>query len=368
MPKAISVALKAHLAEEVTTITSLWHITRIDGVEFFFTELDQDLVYPAGGGGDLYLSAAGYNRTAIGNELGYAVTNVDVAGAFDNDAIKETDLRAGLFNGAEVLVSMVNWADLTQGGVIMERGEFGQAELSKQGIFKIELRGLSARLQQVIGKYYQAECRADVGDHECKIPLVPGDAIRSTAYAVGAFVTVQDPGTAGTPSQKWRNRIFRCTTAGTTASMAPAYDYTVGHSTTDGTAVFLAVEAWSRTGVVAAGTQTTEGDHKHFNVTLTEARDADDWFKDGAITFETGDNAGATIEVRAWTQTDGIVTLFLKAPFLPAAGDVFFMWPGCNHDIKTGCRDKFDNVLNFRGEPYVPGQSVLAAYASGGVI
>lgn len=41
--------------------------------------------------------------------------------------------------------------------------------------------------------------------------------------------------------------------------------------------------------------------------------------------------------------------------FLPeiAAGQTITVYPGCNLDIST-CKDKFDNVLNFFGHPYIP--------------
>lgn len=363
--KTVSVALKAHLALEVTTLSTCWHITRTDGVEFFFTDHDQDLIVA----GDTYAAATGYLRTAIATEMNYAVDNVDVQGAFDSAAIKEDELRAGLFDHAEVLVFMVNWADLTMGIVRLRRGWFGEALLSKQGIFHIELRGMFQKLMQTIGLFYTSECTADLGDAKCKIPLLADDVARNADYIVGAVVRVADPGTSGTPSQKWRDRLFTCTVPGTTAGSAPSYDYTVGHSTTDGTAHFIASEAWTRAAVVAAGAQTTAANHKAFNITVTDARDVDGWFTDGAVTFETGANAGATIEVRGWTQTGGIVSLFLKAPFAPAAGDRLYLWPGCSKSLGSGCHDKFNNVLNFRGfGVFTPGQDFLVGYATAGQI
>jgi hypothetical protein len=81
-----------------------------------------------------------------------------------------------------------------------------------------------------------------------------------TAYALGDYVRVPDAG-------NYHNRMFLCTTAGTTAGSAPSYNYTVAATTTDGTAVFTAAEAWVRSGVVA--TRTDDGD---FTATLTESR------------------------------------------------------------------------------------------------
>ena len=42
-------------------------------------------------------------------------------------------------------------------------------------------------------------------------------------------------------------------------------------------------------------------------------------------------------------------------------GDLFRIHPGCDKRLDT-CIDRFANVLNFRGEPYIPGQDLLMSY------
>ena len=99
--KSVSAALAAHLAGPVTTLATCWRITRVDGTEFFFTDDDRDLVFE----GHVYTASAGYSRTAIANDAGMGVDNLDVEGVFDDDAITEQELRAGatrvsgFFNG-----------------------------------------------------------------------------------------------------------------------------------------------------------------------------------------------------------------------------------------------------------------------------
>jgi hypothetical protein len=41
-------------------------------------------------------------------------------------------------------------------------------------------------------------------------------------------------------------------------------------------------------------------------------------------------------------------------PYLPAIGDTYSMHAGCDYSLET-CRDRFNNILNMRAEPYVPG-------------
>ena len=73
---------------------------------------------------------------------------------FDSDQITEADLRAGLFDHAEVTIILVNWDDPAQGGVILRRGWFGEVQTAETGIFRTELRGLAQALSQRIGELY----------------------------------------------------------------------------------------------------------------------------------------------------------------------------------------------------------------------
>ena len=94
----------------------------------------------------------------------------------------------------------------------------------------------------------QAECRADVGDSRCKIPINPPLVSRDTAYSEGDFVKVitgiTDTNGASSAHGLYENIIYEVTTAGTTASVQPTYDTTLDQDTTDGTAVLTAYEAW----------------------------------------------------------------------------------------------------------------------------
>jgi uncharacterized phage protein (TIGR02218 family) len=109
--KAVATALAAHLAGPVTTLATCWRITRADGVVFRFTDHDRGLVVE----GEVYEASAGYSRTAISNDAGMGVDNLDVEGVFDSDAVTEEELRAGLFDRADVRIFLVNWADPSMG-------------------------------------------------------------------------------------------------------------------------------------------------------------------------------------------------------------------------------------------------------------
>lgn len=48
-------------------------------------------------------------------------------------------------------------------------------------------------------------------------------------------------------------------------------------------------------------------------------------------------------------------TITLDVPFRTLlVGDALEVWAGCDHTVESGCRDKFNNVINFGGHPELP--------------
>lgn len=347
--KQVSPALAAHLAGPVTTLATCWEITRRDGRSFRFTDHDQDLVFD----GETYAARFGYARSALTSDAQLSVDNLDIDGIFDDAAISEAEMRAGLFDFAEVRIFLVNWADPSMGALRLRRGWLGEVTLSEQGSFRTELRGLTQALQQEIGEIYSAECRADLGDVRCKVPVAPPEITRERAYVPGDIVRVPVLQDVAWP---YGMVVFRCTGAGTTAAVQPVYDASIGAITLDGTASFTAETALTRPGVVTAVTARTV-----FTATLDGPAGPADWFTGGLLTWITGPNAGRAVEVKAWDHSTGRIELYLPVGYAIEAGHRFTIAPGCDKRAET-CRTRFANVLNFRGEPFVPGVDSVLSY------
>src|ERR671919_1188361 len=97
MPKLITPAMRAHLDEETTRLAAIWRITRKDGAQFFFTDHDRDIVLD----GDTYRADAGFERTAIRSDAGFAVDNLDLVG---NGALVASATQSEtLFAGTAIL-------------------------------------------------------------------------------------------------------------------------------------------------------------------------------------------------------------------------------------------------------------------------
>ncbi len=257
----------------------------------------------------------------------------------------ERDIRAGVWDYAEVRIFLVNWANLALGEIKQRRGRLGEVVINDDGTFRAELRGLTQLLQQAVGELYSPECRADLGDSRCKVPIAPSLRANSTAYAAGAYMRVAAH--AGV--------IFECTTAGTSAGSAPTFDTTVGNTTTDGTVVWTARAAWTRPAEIAY-----VADREVFQLVADGIESKPDaYFAGGVATFTSGANVGISRDVLEWDSTGRNMRVFLPFPFDIEVGDTLTIQPGCDKRLAT-CKT-FNNVLNFRGEPHVPGANAMIA-------
>ena len=87
------------------------------------------------------------------------------------------------------------------------------------------------------------------------------------------------------------------------------------------------------------------------------------WFDYGVVTWTSGANAGLSAEIRYFNGSQ--FGLFEPMPYAIAAGDTYEVTPGCDKRLQT-CRDKYDNVVNFRGEPYIPGRQEASRVGGNG--
>jgi uncharacterized phage protein (TIGR02218 family) len=90
------------------------------------------------------------------------------------------------------------------------------------------------------------------------------------------------------------------------------------------------------------------------NAVMTDASRTEEngYFSNGKLTFISGSNQGLSREIKAFA--NGEFVLVLPMPYEVSAGDAYTAQAGCDKNIAT-CAEHFDNAVNFRGEPHVPG-------------
>jgi hypothetical protein len=170
--KSISSQLATHLGLDSTTVCMLWKVTRKDDTIMGFTDHDTDIVFR----GVTYVANTGILPTATANNSDLSVDNLEVTAFLDSDSISDTDIRAGLYDFADVEIRLVNFMDLTQNELKLRKGTLGQIKMVN-GMFTAELRGLTQRLSTAIGQTYGPACRADLGDTRCAVNIA---ALRQT--------------------------------------------------------------------------------------------------------------------------------------------------------------------------------------------
>lgn len=82
------------------------------------------------------------------------------------------------------------------------------------------------------------------------------------------------------------------------------------------------------------------------------------WFDNGVLTWTSGANNGIQAHIRQHT-AGGVFTFAQPMPFAIVAGDGYSLVAGCRKRLIDDCKTKFNNVNNFRGEPYVVGMDKL---------
>jgi uncharacterized phage protein (TIGR02218 family) len=181
MSRTIPTVIAAMLAPGATrTPARIWHITRTDGVIVGLTDHPTTLTI----GGFDYNYAAGVSATSLRTSTGPTVDSLDVNGITGPGGLELTDIQAGRWDLAAVLISLVSWADLTGGQVDLFRGYFGDT-YELDGAFKIELRSQSQLLKQTVDATVVATCPWLFGDvNTCRIGMTG----RSHAGVVSATV------------------------------------------------------------------------------------------------------------------------------------------------------------------------------------
>lgn len=107
-------------------------------------------------------------------------------------------------------------------------------------------------------------------------------------------------------------------------------------------------------GMTVTGTLTSVTSNRVFRD--SSRTEADDWFGEGSIEFTTGNNVGVQFKVRSYS-VDGTFTLSLPVFSQVQVGDQYTAIVGCRKRFSEDCVTKFDNELNFGGEPHRKGMN-----------
>lgn len=246
--------------------------------------------------GNTYQATTGMIPSQLTQRDKLAVDNMEVVAFLELEKILEADIIAGLFDYATVDIFVVNYEDLTMGAVYLaQEWTLGNVE-TRDNDFQVEIRGKAQHLHQNVCALYQPGCRATLGDARCGIDL--DDSAASYRYE-GTVTSVTD------------RRTFIDSSTISSSGSVDVYRY----------------------GTVVWGTPSSSGDY-------------------------TGNNATYEMEIKSWDPATGTFTLFQPMPNDINVDDEFTAYYGCDGTRET-CRDTYNNMVNFDGEPDLPGLDKL---------
>lgn len=288
--KDIPAALQAHLDGFVTFSCRLLKIRAQNGTVMGLTSLDVDVTYNDGGGDVIYKAPLGFDSYQLESSAGLDVDNAEATVLLaDSGAFSDEEIDAGALDYGMYWVYRINWDDPTQGHEMVDYGTIGIIRAVHGVAGVLELRSLAQQVKQTYESVYSKTCRAKFGSGGSS------GCVRKNQCGFDA-------------ESLWQT-------------------YTVSSVGAEDDLEFTANSAPSVSGP---------------NGPLS--------FVPGLVRWTTGNNAGRTYEINA---VDGAtITLSFGTEYSIQIGDEFQARPDCDHTWET-CRDHYDNIEHFRGEPFI---------------
>ncbi len=382
--RPMSMAMKDHIAGDVTTLCTCWRATLRNGTIIGFTDHTRNITF----GGQLYKASSGYTPTSIESSCMLNVDNLEVEGIINGVDVTEGDLLAGLWDEAKVLIFWLNWNDLTMGAAHMKSGTVGQIVI-KDTSFVAEVRGLTQAYATVIGDLTSSLCRARFGDARCGVDLAAytftasvdsvdgnrvissasltqpgptgGIAITGISRAKRAVVTTSEPHPFESGSNVLVTGVVGVVQEGAedsggefmTGSNGSVNNYTYGIADVTSTSFSIPLDTRLANDDATLGPEPALQYSDYVSGGLATPQGDTGYFTSGLVTFTSGLNDGLSMEIKGYFT--GLVELQLPMPYPIAEGDSYTIQRGCNKRFVEDCIEIYSNPLNFRGEPHLPG-------------
>lgn len=144
----------------------LWRIERPDGAGLALTSHDRPVV----ANGIVHRPAPGMMPRATTQEGGLSAAAGEVEGVLSSEALTESDLRAGRWDGARVTLEVADWMAPEAPILRLAGGSLGNVT-HRDGRFAADLTGAAAMLDRPVCPVTSAQCRAELGDPDCAVDV-----------------------------------------------------------------------------------------------------------------------------------------------------------------------------------------------------
>lgn len=155
---------------------------------FGYTSFAKDIDFQ----GVTYRATDGAGLSALDFSRNLAVDNAEIQAAIVNsEDITKRDVRAGKLDDVEFFYFFLDYTNLANGQVILQRGDLGDITIGSITV-SIETRSLAERMRQVFGEIISPVCRADVFDNDNPRVLRRCPALRATFLVTGSISGLLD--------------------------------------------------------------------------------------------------------------------------------------------------------------------------------
>lgn len=347
-------------------LASLIEIVRTDGISVHLTDHDRTITFE----GNAYVPAVMAGLSAERREASFRPGNQEARGLVDGSRITLTDLRGNRYRGAEVRVVRVEW---DRPWIWHARNRKWIRTIVRSGSSWVgTLEGRSQSLQRPtggrFGGTFATTCPYQLGSASCGVDMSLSAAVPfSTAGARVATVVTQRRSVtlvSTTVGGGYGDDYFRYGSMQWIWSAPVLELQTTATSTTTG--LTDSTRSWTTDEHVGKWvrflTATAGGvdDDSFARITANTATTLtfdpiDTTYPSGTYYDICGDadNFGEVSEVVTYVNATRGFEIMLPTPFDIAVGDSGVLYAGCD-GLRTTCRDKFSDVLNFGGDPYAP--------------
>lgn len=140
-------------SQPLETAATFWRVIRRDGVTLGLTTHDRDLWFD----GVLHRTAPGMVPSAIRRSVDFEPDSAEVQGALSHDSIATADLAVGRFDGAGILIGLVDWESRDRH--VIYRGTIAEV-IEQAGSFTATLESRKAELERDPVPRTSPSCRA----------------------------------------------------------------------------------------------------------------------------------------------------------------------------------------------------------------
>lgn len=344
-------------------------ITRKDKETLAVTDHDRAITFE----GQLYRPIIFGALSADRREGALRSGDQDAQGIIDEIYITASDLDAQNYLGAEVRQVIVDW---TKPYIVLARHRRWIRKMTRTGqSFTATLEGRAQQLQRPqagrFGGFFTTKCQYRLGGPFCKKDV--SEWLQIASSATGNCTSSGIDSLTDT-TQTWTPNVYQSTTTQHWyLTTAPNGAITTGsgqfRKILSNTSNTLFVDApfdsqpaatiGYRAGRGYAVTTVTRSRYEIKIAGMTgTGTGTDQFYRDGAVIFTSGANIGRVVPIADYRASDKRIVLLTPTPFDIQAGDFAIVQVGCDGLIGT-CRDKFNNILNFGGDPFAPSAQQL---------